>query len=504
MADYLKGLSKSLIEATRLVMEKKHTEPKTEKEKDLAALAAPHDKITHKDVLVGRGVVKKEEAEVEADGEQIDELSKGTLASYAKKALDDAPEQDRRGKAMSDLAGDEAKRGDREGAQHFGKMAAKAYTRGANRRAGVKTAIDKLAKESMEEYDTIIIDEDFGVGDILDISESFVEVMFEHGIEKLPNEFVVEEVEDLQELSKETMTKYRQAAKKDPAFEKRKGKVSAARKAVQAKRNKGMEMADKKIDAKHAEERAALEKAHHENIAHVRANIHKVLEKHGFQKMTSHEKRDTYAKANHETGHVITATVHHAGSQPSSGHEPQVLSLSNSSGWQSSDDRHYVRQHPSRDGSDWRRDWTRAQTKKEALDAVHAHIKKYQDSMNARSDHMYESVEEEQGEMISELRRGRPPKNAVAAKDEEPAALGYQLRKAASINKPVHFMNGEKKEVTGAHINAFNDHMAARKTAAEKAAFQKQAHASHDAFVKAVTQKVPSASKDTGEIVKYR
>lgn len=37
------------------------TEPKTEKEKRLARMAPPHDKITHADVMVGRGV-KKEEA----------------------------------------------------------------------------------------------------------------------------------------------------------------------------------------------------------------------------------------------------------------------------------------------------------------------------------------------------------------------------------------------------------------------------------------------------------
>lgn len=43
--------------------EKAHTIPKTKKEKDLASHAAPYDKITHKDVLVGRGVVKEEDAE---------------------------------------------------------------------------------------------------------------------------------------------------------------------------------------------------------------------------------------------------------------------------------------------------------------------------------------------------------------------------------------------------------------------------------------------------------
>lgn len=41
---------------------KEHTVPKTDKEKNLASLAHPKDKITHKDVLVGRGVIAKEEA----------------------------------------------------------------------------------------------------------------------------------------------------------------------------------------------------------------------------------------------------------------------------------------------------------------------------------------------------------------------------------------------------------------------------------------------------------
>ena len=45
--------------AKKVAEAKAHTIPKTEKEKDLAALAAPHDKITHADVMVGRGVSKK-------------------------------------------------------------------------------------------------------------------------------------------------------------------------------------------------------------------------------------------------------------------------------------------------------------------------------------------------------------------------------------------------------------------------------------------------------------
>lgn len=45
--------------AKKVAEEKAHTVPKTDKEKSLAKLAPPHDKITHADVMVGRGVGKK-------------------------------------------------------------------------------------------------------------------------------------------------------------------------------------------------------------------------------------------------------------------------------------------------------------------------------------------------------------------------------------------------------------------------------------------------------------
>jgi hypothetical protein len=78
-------INRSIAEAAAKILEGTH--PKTDKEKDLAALAHPKDKITHKDVLVGRGVLKKEETE------QLDELSKETLKSYVDKASDGGMKQ---------------------------------------------------------------------------------------------------------------------------------------------------------------------------------------------------------------------------------------------------------------------------------------------------------------------------------------------------------------------------------------------------------------------------
>lgn len=109
-----------------------------------------------------------------------------------------------------------------------------------------------------------------------------------------------------------------------------------------------------------------------------------------------------------------------------------------------------------------------------------------------------------QKQVIDEAKRGRPKKNATPEEKEETKALGIQLRKAASMNKAVTFDNGEEAEIHPNHVNLFNDHMDARRTTQEKAAFQKMASASHDAFKKAVTAPIPSAAKDTGEIVKYR
>jgi hypothetical protein len=115
-----------------------------------------------------------------------------------------------------------------------------------------------------------------------------------------------------------------------------------------------------------------------------------------------------------------------------------------------------------------------------------------------------EDIELEEG-------RGRPPKEGSAAwhakqkqDNDDMPALGVQLRKAKSMNKKVRFMDGKEHEIAPHHVDKFEDHMAARKTSADKAAFQKQAHKSHAEFVKAVSASVPKSSKDTGEIVRYR
>lgn len=87
---------------------KEHSVPKTEKEKKLAALAEPKDKITHADVLKGRGVTKEDvdfepeketkkpdtpdDAELKKKAEKNREALKKISAAFAKKKVDEEVE----------------------------------------------------------------------------------------------------------------------------------------------------------------------------------------------------------------------------------------------------------------------------------------------------------------------------------------------------------------------------------------------------------------------------
>ena len=86
----LKGVAEA---AAKIMAETSHgSTPKTPKEKSLAALAHPKDKITHKDVLVGRGVIKKEEVELDeafptvADAKKRMDAGKTATGSITKTA----------------------------------------------------------------------------------------------------------------------------------------------------------------------------------------------------------------------------------------------------------------------------------------------------------------------------------------------------------------------------------------------------------------------------------
>lgn len=477
--NFLKSLSRGLLDDVRKVMEgKTHTVPKTEKEKKLAALAEPKDKITHADVLKGRGVVKEEE--------QIDELSTSTLRKYREKARDDAfdadaVDDDRRLRKRSfghNQAGKKIiKRGD----------ALRAEEVELDESAKVAAHLIKRYGENVRKSHVRSAANDFGVG----------YVALSHAVRKKLGVNRLEE-EQIDELSKKTLASYigkaaTSAANKASEF----GRKSAERDEVDRMTNRHMSFDDK--DKIHK-----AMKTTHRDVEEPREKVGKRV--HGIKRATARLAKEEVqidealdAAARYGQHHTAVKELMKSISQHIENHKSDAL-------------KH--RDYRGKKGVNWGHVGDIAH--------IHSQLADIHDRLAQQGEYkkeMAESVEddfdveftaeelaflEDCGIDLEEARRGRPPKNAAAAQDEEPAALGYQLRKAASINKPVHFMNGEKKEVSSAHIEKFNDHMAARKSSQDKADFQKQAHKSHADFVKAVSSPLPKSSRDTGEIVKYR
>jgi hypothetical protein len=85
MSNFNDKINKSIADAVTKIMQQEATHPKTEKEKDLAAMGHPKDKITHKDVLIGRGVLKKEEAEQVDEG--LAKMSREMLVKASKREM---------------------------------------------------------------------------------------------------------------------------------------------------------------------------------------------------------------------------------------------------------------------------------------------------------------------------------------------------------------------------------------------------------------------------------
>jgi hypothetical protein len=235
---------KSVADAALKVMEQ--TAPKTEKEKDLAALSHPKDKITHKDVLVGRGVLKKEETEQAA--EQIDEVSKKTLASYVTKAKDQIHRT----------------------AYHMGKEDASskpfsAYNRKVEkvsdkRHAGVEKAVKKLAKEDFTPSFSDLV-ESYANGGLKGFFENFD---------------VIEEVIEEEATNAEFVSELEKAKRKAAGTEKN----EVAKAAVQAVQNEEAEQIEEaenpltKNPYQLYNSHKNFDKAHNE-IDHAVKNAHK-------------------------------------------------------------------------------------------------------------------------------------------------------------------------------------------------------------------------------------
>lgn len=508
--DFLKSLSKSLIEATKIVLEgKTHTVPKTEKEKKLAALAEPKDKITHADVLKGRGVVKEEEMDGVAPGSMEDNKHMCATKVFHKEWKEGTPvktmhaDPDENGliewyDVMFDHGIERVMTEDMDILEEESHM----HARRRMKKEEVEQ-IDELETATLKSYRTkaraqgnAIVDKmKLGGGDWSKDqrdtktlrkraagAQASGKQLIKRG-ESLKTEEV--EQERIDELSKDKMLKYLAANKKDDAKAREQGDMDKM-----TKRMRGTDMAVRKYTAKPGSKYVRVPATEEIEVEAELERIDEAMS--SYDRYTStHAATKNLLKSigDHLDAHKKAAVAHKGyyseKKGPTWGHVGDIDHIH--SQLKDIHDRLAQQGEYAKENAAMREDVDLTEEEKALLEELNANF----DEINAEIE-------------LDEARRGRPPKNAAAKTEEEPAALGYQLRKAASINKPVHFMNGERKEVAPGHIEKFNDHMAARKTAAEKAAFQAKAHRSHADFVKAVSEPVPHAKKDTGEIVKYR
>lgn len=393
------------------------------------------------------------------EAEQIDELSKKTLGSYVKRASTQAFGKGYTGGSM-------IVRGDMNRDKEEENAGEKNVNKGVRRLAGISKATDKLTKEEQEFIDAL------NDADIDQIDELSVKTLdnyrtkarkeiidadanddnrlynkrakgYRAASKSVSKKFAKEEAEQIDELSKGTMLKYLSANKKDDAKARETGDFDKM-----TKRMRGTDVAVRKYTARDSK--------------YVRVPATEEVE---------------------ELDELSTKTV------------------------DSYREKAYAQQPAGDDGSNLYRkrkagrDMAFKKVTHGAKVPATEEIELTQDEID-RLDTMMADLDEA---------RGRPPKEGTPAwharqkqANDDMVALGVQLRKAKSMNKKVRFMNGKEHEIHPSHIDKFEDHMAARKTSQDKAAFQKQAHKSHEDFVKAVTAPVPKSSKDTGEIVKYR
>ena len=165
---------------------------------------------------------------------------------------------------------------------------------------------------SLEDF--LIVNEEFGEGSILDTTDKYAEIMFEHGIERIDLEsIIVEEVESLDVVSKETLVSYKNKANAQVDATKKRGKPSSTTIALRAKRRAGLEAAEDRLHkirsaerAKHEEESKSLGKSLDDHFA---KEAPKILAKHGFEKVHDHANQKTYIHK-HENGHATMISLH--------------------------------------------------------------------------------------------------------------------------------------------------------------------------------------------------
>lgn len=138
-----------------------------------------------------------------------------------------------------------------------------------------------------------------------------------------------ESVEQIDEISKETMLSYKRGAEADIASTKKPGKPSKAAAALRVKRGAGLENVKAKLNAiykqEHQARQASLKKANNEVDSHFEKNHDGIFKKHGFKLMSQGETSEhdvkTYVHP-HENGHATIVSI-----QTKKGHEDSPISF---------------------------------------------------------------------------------------------------------------------------------------------------------------------------------
>ena len=125
-----------------------------------------------------------------------------------------------------------------------------------------------------------------------------------------------EEVEQIDEVSKETMLGYKKGAEAQVAASRKPGKPSKAAIALRVKRGAGLEKVKSKLEDIYKKESAARmaerEKTNNDIDAHFDKNHHAVLEKHGFKLMAQGETPEHEVKTYihpHKNGHATIISI---------------------------------------------------------------------------------------------------------------------------------------------------------------------------------------------------
>lgn len=301
-----------------------------------------------------------------------------------------------------------------------------------------------------------------------------------------------EEVENIQELSNDTLNKYsKKAGEQIAAIKSKRGPKSAANKATIAKREAGR---DKASNIKSERYGAAADKHSKESHAGFATAAHTALLGDGYKLEHKGKASHVYTKHDPETNTLFVAK-HHIGS-PSTrdshhNHEGAIKLVSTNG--TTSDISHSSFMHRNTEGS------FHDHHLKNIKDELDRHHRWSKDSAFQR--HMNEEVETEveaEADLTEEVldeARGRPRKDGTSNAGADREHIVMQIRKHISLRgaNPIEFADGSKSKITDGEARLAQVIHSGLKSSIDKSNFEKKLDHSHDSFKSALKNKDAAA-----------